>query len=184
MRVLVTYASQSGATVGIAERIAARLQADGIAADCHPVTARLDLAAYDAYVIGSAVYIGRWQKAARAFVEANAAELKNRPTWLFSSGPLGSEPVQAGAADSREGAVSADELARLRDAIHPRDHHVFYGALDPEHLRVGARLMRLVPAGRRLLQEGDFRDWPEIEAWADRIVGELRNAPVDAGAVS
>jgi menaquinone-dependent protoporphyrinogen oxidase len=181
MRVLVTYASQSGATVGIAERIAARLQAEGIAADCHPVTTRLDLAAYDAYVIGSAVYIGRWQKEARAFLEANGSRLTSHPTWLFSSGPLGSEPAQTGAADSREEAVSADELARLREAVHPRDHHIFYGALDPDHLGVGARLMRLVPAGRRLLQEGDFRDWPEIEAWADRIAGDLQSAPVGTG---
>jgi menaquinone-dependent protoporphyrinogen oxidase len=184
MRVLVTYASQSGATVGIAERIAARLQADGIAADCHPVTARLDLAAYDGYVIGSAVYIGRWQKEARAFVDANATMLGDHPTWLFSSGPLGSEAVRGGATDAREGAVSAEELAHLRDAVQPRDHHVFYGALDPDHLGVGARLMRLVPAGRRLLQEGDFRDWPEIEAWADRIAGELQHAPVGASATS
>jgi menaquinone-dependent protoporphyrinogen oxidase len=42
--------------------------------------------------------------------------------------------------------------------------------------------MRLMPAGRKLLEEGDFRDWAEIEGWADQIAGELARTKVPAGA--
>jgi menaquinone-dependent protoporphyrinogen oxidase len=65
--------------------------------------------------------------------------------------------------------------------VRQRDHRVFYGALDPQRLSLMPRLMRVLPAGRKLLEEGDFRDWAEIEAWADQIAGELADSKVAAG---
>ncbi len=42
-----------------------------------------------------------------------------------------------------------------------------------------------MPAARDALPDGDFRDWPEIEAWATGVAHELQGAPaglsVDAG---
>jgi menaquinone-dependent protoporphyrinogen oxidase len=66
--------------------------------------------------------------------------------------------------------------------VRPRDHRVFGGVLNPDRLSLGSRLMRLMPAGRKLLEEGDFRDWAEIEGWADQIAGELARTKVPAGA--
>ena len=71
-----------------------------------------------------------------------------------------------------------EEIAPLSGVVHARDHRVFFGALDPERLSLAPRLMRLLPAGRKLLEEGDFRDWAEIEAWADGIARQLTSAPV------
>jgi menaquinone-dependent protoporphyrinogen oxidase len=124
------------------------------------------------------VYLGQWQKDAVAFVEANASLLSARPTWLFSSGPLGKDPMTASGYDKRETAVSASLLATLTEAAHPRGHRVFGGLLEPDHLSIGPRLMRILPAGRRLLEEGDFRDWAEIAAWTDEIAGELAQTKV------
>jgi menaquinone-dependent protoporphyrinogen oxidase len=56
MSVLVVYASKHGATRGIAGRIAASLRTAGCQADVRPVKDAGDLAAYDAFVIGSAAY--------------------------------------------------------------------------------------------------------------------------------
>jgi hypothetical protein len=39
------------------------------------------------------------------------------------------------------------------------------------------RLVALMPAARDALPEGDFRDWPEIEAWAAEIARALRPSP-------
>ena len=36
--------------------------------------------------------------------------------------------------------------------------------------------MRFMPSVRDALPAGDFRDWPAIDAWAQRIAREL-NAP-------
>jgi len=95
MPVLVVYASKHGATQEIAERIAQTLAAAGQPAQARPVSAAADLAGNGAFVIGSAVYMGHWQKEAAEFVRRNRAVLAARPVWLFSSGPLGAEPTDA-----------------------------------------------------------------------------------------
>ena len=47
---------------------------------------------YDVVIVGSAVYMNRWQPDALAFLRRFEAELTARPTWLFSSGPTGGTP--------------------------------------------------------------------------------------------
>jgi menaquinone-dependent protoporphyrinogen oxidase len=34
--------------------------------------------------------------------------------------------------------------------------------------------MSLMPAAKTALPQGDFRDWPEIEAWASGIARDLK----------
>jgi menaquinone-dependent protoporphyrinogen oxidase len=168
MAVLVTYASKHDATQEIAERIAQTLAAAGKQAQVRPVSAAGDLAGYGAFVIGSAVYMGHWQKEAVEFVRRNRAVLAGRPVWLFSSGPLGTEPTGAEGQDLTA-AAEPKEIAGFKEAIAPRGHQVFFGVLDPGRLGLGERALRKLPAGRALLPEGDFRDWAQIEAWASGI---------------
>lgn len=172
MRVLVAYASQHGATAGIAERVAERLRAAGHDTELQTVTDADDPARFDACVVGSAVYIGHWRKEAVEFVRRHRPALAGRPTWLFSSGPLGDERLDDKGRDKREAAVP-EEIPGLIADVRPRDHRVFFGALNPDDLPIIPRLMRFLPAGRRLLAEGDFRDWADIEGWADGIAGQL-----------
>jgi menaquinone-dependent protoporphyrinogen oxidase len=176
MNVLVAYASKRGATQGIAERIAMRLSAAGLQADVQPMKQAGDLSGYGAFVIGSAAYLGHWLGEANAFVRSNETVLAGRPTWLFSSGPLGTEKTDAKGRDVRL-AAEPKEIAELGQAIYPRDHRVFFGALDPATLGFRDRAMRALPAGRALFPEGDFRDWPDIDAWATSIAVELMAAP-------
>jgi menaquinone-dependent protoporphyrinogen oxidase len=35
------------------------------------------------------------------------------------------------------------------------------------------RLVRLMPAAKRVLPAGDFREWADIEAWARAIAAQL-----------
>jgi menaquinone-dependent protoporphyrinogen oxidase len=157
MAVLVAYASKHGATREIAERVAQTISAAGQQAVARPVTAAGDLAGYDAFVVGSAVYMGHWQKEAAEFVRRNRAVLAGRPVWLFSSGPLGTEPADAQGQDLTA-AAEPRELAEFTEAIHPRGHSVFFGALDPGRLGLGERALRKLPAARVIMPEGDFRD--------------------------
>jgi menaquinone-dependent protoporphyrinogen oxidase len=171
MAVLVVYASKHGATREIAERVAQTISAAGQQVQARPVAAAGDLAGYDAVVVGSAVYMGHWQKEAVEFVRRNRAVLVGLPVWLFSSGPLGTEPTDAQGQDLGV-AADPEELAEFTEAIHPRGHRVFFGVLDPGRLGLGERTIRKLPAGRALLPEGDFRDWAQIEAWARGIAGD------------
>jgi len=177
MRVLVAYATKHGATQGIAERLADELRRSDIDVTLRPVDQAGDLASYDAFVLGSAAYIGHWRKEASKFVRANQALLAARPVWLFSSGPLGTQRTDAQGQDAIAAAVPK-EVADFRGMVTPRDHHVFFGALDPGRLGLSERLIRRMPAGRALLPEGDFRDWAEVDAWAGEIAQALvRMAP-------
>jgi menaquinone-dependent protoporphyrinogen oxidase len=172
MPVLVVYASKHGATREIAERFAQTMAAAGQPAQARPATAAADLTGYHAFVVGSAVYMTHWQKEAVEFVRRNRAVLADRPVWLFSSGPLGTEPTDA---QGRDLTVVAEpkEIAEFTEAIHPRGHRVFFGVLDPGRLGLGEWAIRKLPAGRALLPEGDFRDWAQIDAWARDIAGDL-----------
>jgi menaquinone-dependent protoporphyrinogen oxidase len=155
--ILVAYASKHGGTAGIARRIAERLTERGHDAQVHPVSEIGSLDGFEAAILGSAVYAGSWRKEAVRFVERHRRELARIPVWLFSSGPLGDD------------AVGEDEqprqLGELSQAISPRGHRTFAGALDVSTLSFGERMIvKTVNA-----PEGDFRDWDEVDAWADGI---------------
>jgi menaquinone-dependent protoporphyrinogen oxidase len=178
MSILVAYASRHGATAGIAERIAARLRAAGLDAVAQPANAVHDLAAHDAFVIGSATYMFHWMKEATELIKRNRAFLATRPVWLFSSGPLGTEATDKQGRDVRV-VSEAREIPELRTAIHARDHGVFFGAFDGHARPIGLteRLTMMLPAARAAFPNGDFRDWAEIETWADGIARELVAIP-------
>ncbi|HEY4752623.1 MAG TPA: flavodoxin domain-containing protein [Candidatus Limnocylindrales bacterium] len=174
MRVLIAYATRHGATAGIAERIADRLRADGLDADAREAREVREAAAYDAFVVGGAAYMFHWLGDATAFVDHHRELLAGAPTWLFSSGPIGTDRVDKNGRDVLETTVPR-EFARLRSLVHPRGERIFFGALDPDAKPVGLaeRMVRAMPAGRAALQKGDFRDWPAIDAWADEIAASL-----------
>jgi menaquinone-dependent protoporphyrinogen oxidase len=171
------YASRHGATQGIAERIAARLQRTGLEVTLTPVDQVGAVGEYDAFVVGSAAYRGHWMSEATTFVRQHRDVLARRRVWLFSSGPVGTETVDAKGRDVIE-ASEPEEFAEFAKAIHPRDLRVFFGAFDPDATPIGV-MERLaapfmhMPAVRGALPAGDFRDWPAIEVWADGIAREL-----------
>jgi menaquinone-dependent protoporphyrinogen oxidase len=169
MRILVVYGSALGATRGIAERVAATIGSAGLEVDVRSVAESPPVAGYDGFVVGSAVHAGHWLPEAATFVRANRRSLADHPTWLFSSGPVGDQYV------TREGPDPA-EIDEFRSWIAPRDHRVFAGAHDRSSAqteRLGA-VTRFV--ARRLIPNGDWRDWPAIEAWATGIVRDLTGA--------
>jgi menaquinone-dependent protoporphyrinogen oxidase len=174
--VLVAYASRHGFTQGIADRIATTLRASGRTVDERPLAAVGDLSGYEAYVIGSAAYIGQWLRPATEFVRRNRDSLATRPLWLFSSGPLGTSTIDARGRDVLE-ASEPKQFAEFRTLLKPRGLRVFFGGLDPSRLGRGERLARTAPAMRQLMPEGDFRDWPAIDAWAQDIALALSAAP-------
>ncbi len=178
MRVLGAYASRHGATQGIAERIAETLRSGGLDAEALPVKGVRDVGGYDAFVVGSAAYMFRWLGEASAFVRRFRSALASRPLWLFSSGPLGTEPVDAEGRDQKVVTIPRG-IPELATDLGARDHHVFFGAYAHDRRPIGLaeRFMGLMPAARDSLPEGDFRDWPEIEGWASEIAASLERPP-------
>ena len=161
MTVLVTYASKHGSTRGIAEAIGRRLGERGLDAEVRPVVEVPDLERYDTVVLGSAVYLGAWLKEAQAFVDRHEDTLRHMPLWLFSSGPTAAD-------QGMDLAVSVKTRERL-DALGARDHHLFRAALDAKKLGLLERTA--IKAAKQPL--GDFREWSDIETWADSIASGI-----------
>jgi menaquinone-dependent protoporphyrinogen oxidase len=178
MKVLVAYASKAGSTKGIAEFIGEKLRARGITMDVKEVGSVDRAEEYDAFVVGSAVYMFHWIKEAKQFVLKNRAILASRPVWLFSSGPIGLQHTDSKGRDLRDATVSGPkEIEELKEAVRPRDHRVFFGALYGDRLS-GAmgltyKFVRRSKAARISMPEGDYRDWEDIEVWVNGIAEAL-----------
>ena len=178
MKVLVAYASKAGSTKGIAEFIGEKLRERGVTADVQETRSIKRAEDYDAFVVGSAVYMFHWIKEAKQFVLKNRTLLASRPVWLFSSGPVGLQKTDSKGRDLLDVTISGPkEIGELTEAAKPRDHRVFFGALYSD--RVGGamgltyRLMRRSKAVRESMPDGDYRDWKDIEAWANGIADAL-----------
>lgn len=169
VRVLVAYASKVGSTEGIAEFIGEKLQGKGIQTDVKGFSSAGNLENYDAFVLGSAVYYFHWLKEAKDFVIRNRSTLSSRPVWVFSSGPTGTKKTDKKGRDLRE--VSAPkEMKEIQESISPLDHRIFYGAFFANKQSGATRLFsRMIPEE----EQGDFRDWKEIETWTDTIASRL-----------
>jgi menaquinone-dependent protoporphyrinogen oxidase len=172
MKVLVAFASKYGSTKGIAEFIGEKLRGHGLEVEVLDVSDAGNLASYDAFVIGSAVYMYHWMNEAKKFVSKNRAVISMHPTWLFSSGPVGTKTTDEKGQDLRKTSEpkDLDELLAISKAC---GHRVFFGVLDPNKQGFMYHLMRRSEAVRKEMPEGDFRNWQEIESWTDEIAIDL-----------
>lgn len=167
MRVCVVYASKHEATAGIAQAIARTLRERGFDVDVADARSAPAPEPYDALVIGSAVYVGQWRKEAVAYLRVYAEVLRGKPTWLFSSGPLGHDDPQP-----REASPQGAEFHAL---VRAREHTVFAGALH----RAGLGWVDRAVVGALKAPEGDFRDWDAVRAWSQAIADALDAGPTD-----
>jgi menaquinone-dependent protoporphyrinogen oxidase len=185
MRVLVAYATRHGATRGIAQRIGERLVAAGLEVTVAPAKSIVDITPFDAFVIGGATYMGRWLGEVRAFVRRHREGLRGAPVWLYGSGPLGTDTVDAQGRDVLHLSEPTD-FEELEPVLHPRGHVVFFGAFDPEAHPASiaewlAQPFWKMASVRRAMPSGDFRDWPAIDAYADSIAHQLLHPHVPIG---
>jgi len=104
-RVQVVYASRHGGTAGIAERIAQVLRGEGADVVLADAADRPDPEGFDAFVVGSGVYLGSSLPQGVEFLERNQTILATRPVWLFSSGPLPGSSKTSDATDPIEVAL-------------------------------------------------------------------------------
>jgi menaquinone-dependent protoporphyrinogen oxidase len=165
VKLLIAVSSKHGSTREIAEAIADTVRAAGTEVEVRDAQEVEGVAAYDAVMVGSALHMGRWMGPARDLVHRSADDLRARPVWLFSSGPLGRDIVDP--ADAAEG-------RKLLDLVGARDHRVFAGKADKQGLGFfERRILAMVKD-----PYGDHRDWAAIGGWAASVARELGASPV------
>lgn len=94
--VVVGYGTKRGSTREVAEAVAAVLREHGLVVDLLPAGKVEDVGAYDAAVLGGALYRGRWHRDARRLLKRQRKALAVMPVAVFGLGPRrdGDEALQ------------------------------------------------------------------------------------------
>ena len=160
-KVLVAYGSKMGGTAAIAGRVADGLREGGHEVTLAPADKVPPGEPWDAAVVGSAIYAGRWCREAVRLLKG-LARSGRRPArmWLFHSGPLGDEHGDDPVALPRKVQALADRL----------------GA--EEALTFGGRLEAGAPGfiAQAMVRNGKGGDWRRLdqaEAWGRSLAGQL-----------
>jgi menaquinone-dependent protoporphyrinogen oxidase len=160
MSVLVTYGSKRGGTKGLAEMVATDLREEGLQVDLVAPNQVKRLDAYEAVVVGGALYAFRWHRAAKRFVKRHTDELRERPVFFFSSGPLDDSATT-------KAIPPVKGVRALMERVEARGHITFGGRLSPDAKGFPASAMAKNKAG-------DWRDPAQVRAWVRSIAAIIR----------
>jgi len=161
MKVLITFGSSRGGTQGLAEMVADGLREEGFTVDVLPPGQVRRLDGYDAVIVGGALYAFRWHRSARRFVKRHTAELRQRPVYLFSSGPLDDSA-------SRGDIPPVKGVKALMERVGAQGHVTFGGRLAPDARGFPASAMAKKNAG-------DWRDPAHVRDWTRTVASQLRS---------
>ncbi len=175
MRALVAFGSKYGSTARLAEVIGEELRDKGHEVDVvdlrlHPEP---NIEGYDMVVLGSPVFVGKWTKEAKHFLEANGAQLCERKVALFvsCSDVLFPEKVEAGRK------MYLEDVAASVPGLRPESFGMFggvidfsrYGALTKALLAGVGTKKQLAGKGIDVTRPYDYRDWEQIRSWTKAL---------------
>lgn len=156
--VLIAYATYAGSTMEVAAAVGKTLGERSFAVDVQPINQTLDVAGYDAVIIGSAVQYGQWLAEAVDFVKSHQQALQQIPVAVFCV------HIQNLEDDPQSRKNRLAYLNKVRELIQPVAEGYFAGRFD----RRGAE--RLMPKFiARWMPSMDKRDWSKIRAWSQAI---------------
>ncbi|MBI1282344.1 MAG: hypothetical protein GC179_29730 [Anaerolineaceae bacterium] len=165
--ILVTYASRTGSTVGVAEAIGKRLTENGLQAAVLPMTEVKDLSLYSAVVAGSAIQDKKWLPEAMTFMHTYRNALLQKPFAAF----LVCMTLAMEKGDYRNAVI--EWLSPVRALVKPVSEGYFAGVLDISKIpSFSARLNFRISVALGVWTEGDHRDWTAIRSWANNLTSK------------
>ena len=164
-KILVTYASRTGSTAGVAEAIGKTLIESGAEVDVRPMQDVRDIAPYRAVVAGSAIQGGKWLPEAMQFLRDFQISLAQKPFAAF----LVCMTLAMRNGEKHRPHV-AEWLMPVRALARPVSEGLFAGALNIGKVpSFGDRLKFRLSVIFGVWSEGDHRDWNAIREWANGL---------------
>ncbi len=165
-KILIAYASEFGTTGEVAEAIGEVLCQEGNTVETKWVNNVKDLNNYDAVIIGSAIQYDKWMSEATEFVTANQNILAKLPVAYFFTCLVLSQQAEKA---EKQAMTYADKLYSLVPQVKPLSVGRFAGVLNYSKMSFFSRLIFKVILSILGVQEGDYRDWDAIRAWAKGV---------------
>jgi menaquinone-dependent protoporphyrinogen oxidase len=159
MTILVAYGSKRGGTGGLAHMVADALREEGFSVEVAPARTVKSVQEYEAVIVGGALYAARWHRDARRLVRRSVHDLRRRPVYFFSSGPLDQSATQTEIPPVKG-------VKKLMGDIGARGHITFGGRLAPDAKGFPASAMAKKNAG-------DWRDEGHVRTWVHEIAHAL-----------
>lgn len=164
-RILVTYASRTGSTTGVAKAIGKALREKGAEVDVMPMGEVSDLSLYQAIVVGSAIRKSKWLPEAEKFIRSHRESLLQKPFAMFTV------CITLAMSDSPQyRSVVTKWVAPIRALVKPVSEGLFAGMLDFHQLPFNWDTLKLrLTVALGIFPRGDRRDWKAIHAWANSL---------------
>lgn len=169
-RVLVAYAGRRGSTGAIANLVAAQVRGYGHRAQVRRVEDEGDLEGFDAYVVGSDLPHGRWDRRARTLLKSLADRPNARALWAFCGRPQLTDPEGP---PQREDSNATRPLAK--GGADGLEAELFDDRLPPIDLEAPAAEL----AEQSTARSRDLRSRVAVRGWARTIALELLRQEVD-----
>lgn len=165
-KVLVTFASRTGTTAGVADAIGKTFSDKGFPVDVLKMDDVKDISQYGAVIAGSAIQASKWLPEAIDFLKENSEEMSKKPCAVFHV--CMTLAMKNG---EKYRPTIYEWVQPVRDLVRPVSEGFFAGRLIINSIPGRSdRLKFRISVLLGVWKEGDHRNWDEINKWAEDLI--------------